>query len=97
MKIIKAYHGFKEPRNVLVDDDDFEYFNKFHWTYTGYVSRHINGIGSSYMHREVMLLKRGDKMTVDHLNHDPLDNRKENLEVVTQKVNKSRARNKKIK
>jgi hypothetical protein len=38
-----------------------------------------------FMHREVMNCPVG--MVVDHINHDTLDNRKENLRVVTQRQN----------
>ena len=39
------------------------------------------------LHRLVMDLKRDDGKIVDHINHDKLDNRRENLRVVSHSVN----------
>jgi hypothetical protein len=40
------------------------------------------------MHRQIMGLERGDPLQVDHINGDPLDNRRENLRVVTHAENR---------
>jgi hypothetical protein len=40
-----------------------------------------------YLAREIMGLVAGDERQVDHINHDTLDNRKENLRVVTKRQN----------
>ena len=66
---------------TLVDDDDFEYLNQWKWCVlkapkTFYVVRSDPLI---YMHREVVHAPKG-KVT-DHINHDGLDNRKENLRI----------------
>lgn len=45
-----------------------------------------------YLHRYLMGLKAGDKRVVDHLNHDGLDNRRENLEIKTNQENCFRQR-----
>ena len=50
------------------------------------------------MHREIMGLMPGDRRTVDHINHDTLDNRDENLRVVSkmeQSYNRGRRANNK--
>lgn len=44
-----------------------------------------------YLHRLIMGLHHGDPLVVDHLNNNPLDNRRENLEVVTKQENTRRA------
>jgi hypothetical protein len=36
-----------------------------------------------YMHREIMGLEKGDKRTVDHWNHDTLDNTDDNIRFAT--------------
>lgn len=64
---------------ALVDDQDFDRLNETPW----YLSP--NGYAYSpyydpiYLHRAVLGLKKGDKVYVDHINHDKMDNRKINL------------------
>lgn len=88
MKEIKLPHGF----TTLVDDEDFEYLNKWKWNirdlgYTKYVIRQSlvsDGVkrGTSiFMHRVVINTPKG--METDHINHNGLDNRKINLRICT--------------
>jgi hypothetical protein len=35
----------------------------------------------SYLHREILGLERGDPRQIDHINHDTMDNRRENLRI----------------
>lgn len=44
-----------------------------------------------YLHRLIMGLGQGDERCVDHLNNNPTDNRRENLEVVSKAENVRRA------
>jgi hypothetical protein len=67
---------------IIVDSNQFEYLNKFTW------SININGYAQGriekehyLMHRYLMRLQKGDKQQVDHINHNKLDNRIENLRV----------------
>ncbi len=86
MKLIKLTQGY----NTKVDDEDYEYLNQYNW------SAHVNRDGSVYarrkpgmnypyeimhMHREIM--GTPDGMVVDHRDHDPLNNQKENLRSCT--------------
>lgn len=48
---------------------------------------------TTYMSRFIMGLIIGDKRQVDHKNHDTLDNRKQNLRVVTNKQNMQNLQN----
>ena len=76
-----------------VDDDDFEWLSKYKWhavihsgyfraERTAYVNKKTVNI---FMHREIMKTPKG--MLTDHINHDTLDNRKENLRICTSSQN----------
>lgn len=86
MRKIKLTQG----KYILVDDDDFEYLSQFKWYllkivgYTSYAIRSQNK-KTIYLHRDI--LKPNKNAVVDHLNGDGLDNRRENLRVVSQKEN----------
>ena len=80
MKYIKLATG----QQAIVDDDDFERVNHFKWyflpgnqTEGGYAYNH-NAI---LMHRFILNAPKG--LYVDHINRNKLDNRKENLRLVT--------------
>jgi hypothetical protein len=82
---------------ALVDDEDFEYLNQWKWyemkngkTSYAFRTRSIKRDNrfitkSIMMHRVIM--NPPDKMIIDHINHMGLDNRKENLRIVTQREN----------
>lgn len=78
---------------ALVDDEDFERINKYHWhaprQRSGvYAVRDITKNGKRkrlHMHREIIGYKEG--MVVDHINHNCLDNRKSNLRLCTNTQN----------
>ena len=79
---------------VLVDDEDYEKVSKYHWyirrrKYVSYARRIVIRKGVRYtefMHR--LIMDCPDDMIVDHINHNGLDNRKENLRICTQSDNK---------
>lgn len=70
---------------IIVDNNLFPELNKHIWNITpsGYASRGISGGGTIYLHRYLTNCPKG--MTVDHLNENRLDNRLDNLEVITKK------------
>jgi len=80
-------------KHVLVDETDYEELSKRKWycSYSKYATRNsYNKEGkkfSSYMHREILGLKYGDKRQVDHINHNTLDNRRENLRLCSNQQN----------
>lgn len=99
MKIIKAKQYQKDWSDtvnvdVLVDDDNFEELNKYKWRLTkqGYASRSLSSAGNKkrgvivLMHRQIMKVT-DRKQKVDHLNHNILDNRKQNLRICTHAEN----------
>jgi len=93
-KTIPVYKHGRIVANTLVDEADYASLSRYRWHLNrGYVtrwesiatetgrSRTVNVI----MHREVMSCPDG--MQVDHLNHDRLDNRRQNLRIVTNAQN----------
>lgn len=91
MATIKTRKG----EEILVDDDKFEFLNQFTWhvSHYGYArtqsSKKKHGYSKAfYMHR--CLTNCPDGLVVDHINANKLDNRLENLEIVTQNENARR-------
>ena len=76
---------------ALVDDDDYDYLSQFIWTQgvSGYIVRSKRRKEQSSqnlsMHRIITECPKG--LTVDHINFNKLDNRKENLRIVTREEN----------
>ncbi|MCF7843891.1 HNH endonuclease [Candidatus Gracilibacteria bacterium] len=69
----------------MIDDEDLELVSKKNWRLqkNGYVSESkSDGV---YLHRYVMNAQKGEY--VDHINHNPLDNRKSNLRICTNAEN----------
>lgn len=74
-----------QNKHALVDDSDYMYLMRWKWCYShGYALR-----GSSpnriYMHRLINKTPKG--LDTDHINHDTLDNRRNNLRTVTHSEN----------
>ncbi len=75
---------------AIVDDEDFEYINKWKWCATKRYNGSFYAIStdnkkSVYMHRIIM--NPPDGVYVDHINRDSLDNRKCNLRYATNSQN----------
>jgi hypothetical protein len=84
----------------LIDDDDYMRLSQYKWT-AMVTGQHIKRIyayrrtgwrkdarryqKSIWLHREIMDAPKG--MDVDHINHDTLDNRKQNLRLATRSQN----------
>jgi hypothetical protein len=75
---------------AIVDDEDFEYLNQFRWHCSqGYAYRRFYYKNKKSkiigMHRFIMKAPK-DKL-VDHINMNPLDNRKSNLRICGKREN----------
>jgi hypothetical protein len=76
---------------ALIDDDDYEKYGALNWHCVGgrYAARSVGGRTNRkmiYLHRLIVVAKDGEN--VDHINGDKLDNRKQNLRIVTQQQNR---------
>jgi len=81
-KEIKMSNG----RTIIVDDEDFEHLNQFKWCAFGnHIGRYSKERKLVYMHRYLMNTPK--EMVCDHINGNPLDNRKSNLRNCTQSQN----------
>lgn len=74
---------------ALVDDSDFALVAGAWYLHdSGYAVRPASGGAPTiYMHRLILGLAPGDGMHADHINCNPLDNRRSNLRAVTCAVN----------
>lgn len=79
MKRIKLTKG----RYALVDDEDFEFLQKWSWhtDHDRYAVCKDSPTSVLYMHRLLMNAPKG--IVVDHINGDGFDNRKGNLRLCT--------------
>jgi len=80
----KDTSAFKEGKKVLVDDD-YNYPNSIRLLKNGYVAFKSGELRDKYIHRIIMNCPP-DKQ-IDHINHNPLDNRRENLRICTRREN----------
>lgn len=90
MKEIPLTQGYV----ALVDDDDFEWLSQWKWCVLRtrnniYAKRSSKGI---LMHREIVCRHGLLEETVDHVNHNGLDNRKSNLRPCSQSENQANRR-----
>ena len=71
---------------ALVSAEDFEQLNAHKWHASKrrngyYAARYCSALGTNvYLHRQIMGVESaGRAVFIDHINRDPLDNRRENL------------------
>ena len=81
---------------ALVDDEDFEFLDQWKWEYTGGYAMRADRSGPKQkgilMHRVIM--KANDNQEVDHIYHNKLDQRKDNLRLCNKHHQNSWNRNK---
>lgn len=81
---------------ALVDDEDYEWLNQWNWQcMDGYAIRKDTQAANRHaycMHRVIMDAPPG--MEVDHINHNPSDNRRCNLRLCTKNQNNLNRKNK---
>lgn len=84
---------------VLVDEDCYQKVSRYSWWISkdgkspGYITVRGKVEGKTvFLHRFLLGLQTGDKKVVDHINRNTLDNRKCNLRITTQSVNRLNSR-----
>jgi len=84
MKVIKLTQG----KFAIVDDEDFEFLNQWKWYFDnrGYAVRKPKS-GLIQMH--ILINKTPKGLFTDHINRNPLDNRRINLRTVTKQQNQA--------
>lgn len=76
-----------------VDEKDWERLHGLEWhaawepRMKKFYAVRVKDGRTAKLHREIMGLAFGNPLQVDHVNHDTLDNRRENLRVVTNRAN----------
>lgn len=94
MKKIKLTQG----KVALVDDEDFERVNQYKWyadhnkkrnVYVAKRSYKSNGVPKTMLlHQFIMgTIERGHDFSIDHINHDTLNNQKSNLRICNSSQN----------
>jgi hypothetical protein len=81
---------------ALVDDEDFEWLNRFSWSYckggsTFYAHTHIDR-KMVYMHQLILPSPGFDLLTVDHKDLNGLNNQRENLRLATRSEQRANQR-----
>lgn len=85
---LSGHHG--QGHSAIVDDSDYDPLNNYTWHLgnNGYIKTFIGGrknLQCLLMHR--LIMNPPDDHEVDHINGDKLDNRRENLRIVTRSQN----------
>jgi HNH endonuclease len=86
---------------ILLDSEDYDRVAQYTWCVIRrgrlfHAMRKVNHFNTVFMHRYILGLKFRDGKIVDHINGNGLDNRKENLRIVSPRdnaLNSDRSRN----
>lgn len=84
---IKIYNNGEYSATSIIDTEDIDIAKQYNWHINkgGYVTYKSDTMGHIFLHR--LVTKCEEDKIVDHINRNPLDNRKENLRICTQTEN----------
>lgn len=86
--LIKASN---EDRYIKIDKEDYEKVKDYCWCISnGYAVAPIRGEKNKFIRMHRIIMNCGDDeeyLTIDHINHDTIDNRKNNLRIATDAEN----------
>jgi len=89
---IPLFGKYGEGKRALVDPSDSDLLRRWRWTVTkkGYPVRHFTPAPGKMARRKmhVQVMRPPRHLVVDHVNGDPLDNRRCNLRLVTEGQNR---------
>lgn len=79
----------EEVFEIIVSDEDFDIVSKYHWgiNSNGYALRWFNVFPRQQYLHHLIIGKPKSGFVVDHINRNRLDNRRENLRIVTHNDN----------
>jgi hypothetical protein len=78
-KIIELSRG----KVAIVDDADYEYLMQWKWSFSGRHAQRWDPVNRTTMSMHRVLMSPPDELCVDHINGNPLDNRRANLRICT--------------
>ena len=78
----------KSGKFSLIDEKDFDSIKEYRWIYqkSGYAKSHFFG-RDILMHRFILGIQNSTSLEADHINHNRLDNRRDNLRVCNRMKN----------
>lgn len=94
MKYIECKNRQNQVTKVMVSDCDYELLNqdKWHIGSHGYAVRTIPGTNGKKMLMHSLIMGECDGYEIDHIDHNPLNNTRENLRFVTHQQNSQNRR-----
>jgi hypothetical protein len=74
-------------RSFFIDKEDYEFVSTNYWHSLSGKELYLKSTKHGFLHRYLLKDKLNEKLQVDHINRNRLDNRRSNLRIVTQAEN----------